>query len=414
MLDLRRRAHRRLDRIANRIWPRPALKAQYFYIAGCDHPNDRVYWENLKEFFDSIGAATRQIMLKNEGGQRPELLQCIEGDAIAVIGHNWHLDHSWIGGTPFLVRAALDGIPVIQWFHDHPSAIWPRLMHTTAKNSRFLFQSAYSERYFRRFILPMCASGWTAGTGATQYSRIAECGRDDYMGRAIKCVLPLNLRRSGGTLADAEQRLENLPGELCAAATAAIESAYHDLLAPIETHFFDDAPPPQLLDTPDLFHHCIQIIEEIVQIKRRLEVFAVAAEFPVLIQSDITPPAVTDKGVATVDLGVSMTETATRFKDARAVVSLSHVNDEVHNRTLNALNAGAVNIVEDNAAHRRFFTHGVNALLFTYGDNSLHEALDLVCSRPDRAYEIAKAAMALRDDPGLKFGGFNNFVTLAG
>jgi glycosyl transferase family 1 len=234
------------------------------------------------------------------------------------------------------------------------------------------------------------------------------------MARVIKCILPFNLRRLGGTLAEANQRLEALPAELRAAASAAIESAYHDLLAPIETHFFNDAPPPQLLDKPDRFHHCIQIIEEIVQIKRRLEVFAVAAAFPVLIQSDITPPGVADNGVATIDLDVSMAETATRFKNARAVVSLSHVNDEIHNRTLNALNAGAVNIVEDNAVHRRFFTHGVNALLFRYGDNSLHEALDLVCSRPDRAYEIAQAAMALRDDPRLKLGGFDNFVALAG
>jgi len=42
-----------------------------------------------------------------------------------------------------------------------------------------------------------------------------------------------------------------------------------------------------------------------------------------------------------------------RFKRARAVVSLTHCNDELHNRTLNGLNAGAVNIIEDNAIHRR-------------------------------------------------------------
>lgn len=107
-----------------------------------------------------------------------------------------------------------------------------------------------------------------------------------------------------------------------------------------------------------------------------------------------------------------MKETLGRMLRARAVVSLTHINDEIHNRTLNALNAGAVNIVEDNVVHRRFFKHGENALLFRYGDDSLRECLDVVCSHPDRAYEIAEAALSLRDDPRLRFGGYDNILRL--
>ena len=97
---------------------------------------------------------------------------------------------------------------------------------------------------------------------------------------------------------------------------------------------------------------------------------------------------------------------------ARAVVSLSAVNDEIHDRTLNALNAGAVPIIEDNAVNRRFFTHGKNALLFRYDDDSLRECFDLVCNHPSRAYDIAQAGSALRDDPRLRFG-FEELMRLA-
>ena len=45
--------------------------------------------------------------------------------------------------------------------------------------------------------------------------------------------------------------------------------------------------------------------------------------------------------------------------------------------TQNGLNAGCVVIVEDTPTHRRLFTHGKNALLFRYDDNSLAECLDV-------------------------------------
>ena len=52
-------------------------------------------------------------------------------------------------------------------------------------------------------------------------------------------------------------------------------------------------------------------------------------------------------------------------------------------------------------------------LLFRYDDDSLAECLDLVCNRPERAYEIAQAGFALRDDPAVRFGGFENILALA-
>ena len=76
-----------------------------------------------------------------------------------------------------------------------------------------------------------------------------------------------------------------------------------------------------------------------------------------------------------------MQTTFERMTQARAVLSISHVNDEIHNRTVNGLNAGCVNIVEDNAIHRRLFADRKDALFFRYDDGSLQACLDLVWRR---------------------------------
>ena len=71
-----------------------------------------------------------------------------------------------------------------------------------------------------------------------------------------------------------------------------------------------------------------------------------------------------------------MQTTFARMKSARAVLSASRVNDEIHDRIQNGLNAGCVNIVEGNAVNRSVLTAGTNALLFDYRDDMLREHLD--------------------------------------
>lgn len=387
--------------------------ARFFYVTRVDHPHEEIYGENLDDYFSSIGVPTRHIMLNQDGSRRPELAQCLNGDAIAVLGFNWHLDHSAIGKRHFLDLARRANLPVIQWLIDHPSTLWPAFVRTSAANSRFLFLSPYAESYFRRFVLPQCRSASVNGnTGTSRHSRQDDPSRASFMARDIQCLLPLNLTRIGGTIEDAEQAIAALPAPLGDAVTVAIEQAQNDLIHPIERHFYDGNPPHALLKSPDLLHRCIQIIEETVQIRRRLAVFSVARNYPVLIQSDAAL-TIADSTSARLERDVSMRDTLIRMKRARAVVSLTHVNDEIHNRVVNALNAGAVAIIEDNVVHRRFFEHGKNALLFRYDDDSLHECFDLVCSNPDGAYEIAEAGFALRDDPRLRFGGFDQLLALA-
>jgi hypothetical protein len=98
----------------------------------------------------------------------------------------------------------------------------------------------------------------------------------------------------------------------------------------------------------------------------------------------------------------------------RAVLSVSPINDSIHDRTCNALNAGCLPILEDNLAHRGLFVHGENALLFRYDDDSIAASLALACSRPDRVYAMASQARALRDHGRFRFGLFGNIVDLAG
>lgn len=390
------------------------FESRVFYITRIEHPYEVIASENLRDYFGRIGVPTREIVMRLDGADRSTLAQCLNGDAMAVLGFNWHLDHSCIGNRHFVDAARAAGVPVIQWILDHPSSRWPDFKRSNATNSRFLFQSPYAEAYFRRFVMPRSRSASVVGnTGASRLSRCDDVTRDQFLARDIACLLPLNLQRLGRTIEDAERLLAALPRRLRDAATAAIERAQNDLVHPIETHFFDNDPPRSVLWSARALHQCIRLIEDIVQIRRRIAVFAVAREFPVLVQSDASGARhMRGPGAASFEQDVGMVKTLARMQRARAVVSLSAVNDEIHDRTLNALNAGAVAIIEDNAVNRRFFTHGKNALLFRYDDDSLRECFNLVCTDPNRAYDIAQAGIALRDDPRLRFG-FEELMRLA-
>jgi hypothetical protein len=162
-----------------------------------------------------------------------------------------------------------------------------------------------------------------------------------------------------------------------------------------------------------LFNDAFQIVEDVVQIRRRQRIFEIARAFPVLIQSDESAAPFASGGKARFETNVSMQTTLARMKSARAVLSASRVNDELHNRIQNGLNAGCVNIIEDNAVNRSVLTDGENALLFSYRDDILREHLDLVCSNPRRAYDLAQAGFVLRDETPFRFGGFHNIIKLA-
>ena len=112
-------------------------------------------------------------------------------------------------------------------------------------------------------------------------------------------------------------------------------------------------------------------------------------------------------------MNVGMQFTLARIPACRSVLSVSPMNDMIHDRTMNALNGGCAAILEDNPVSRSIFRHGENALLFRYDDDSIAECLDIVCNHPERAYAIAQAGMALRDDPRLRFGQFHNILDLA-
>lgn len=381
-----------------------------FYICHSGHPNNRVYAENLSEFFESQGVVHQAVEFDPAGNKHELLVTAVRSGTLGVIGFNWELDHAWIGSRNFVDIATENKVPMVHWIFDHPSAVWPRFTRNHGAFSGFLFHSAYAEAYFQKFGMSGCVSGHVVSSGVNYRSRLPEFRQAEFMSRDIICMLPLNLRRIGGRIEDAQQRLEALPAGLRGVVEEAIARAQNDLDHPIERHLLDDSAPAALLERPDMIHRCIQIVEEIVQVRRRLTVLSIAAEFPVLIQSDLARYYLPERRIANIEENVSMQETIARMKRARSVVSLTHINDEIHNRTVNALNAGSVNIIEDNVVHRRYFTHGKNALLFRYGDDSFRQCLDLVCSNPRKALEIAQAGFAMRDDPRLRFGGYQNIL----
>src|SRR4029077_9114356 len=123
-----------------------------------------------------------------------------------------------------------------------------------------------------------------------------------------------------------------------------------------------------------------------------------------LAQSDDSAKPYFIDETAVLETNVGMQFTLARMPSCRSVLSVSPMNDMIHDRTMNALNGGCVAILEDNLANRSVFEHGKNALIFRYDDDSIGECLDIVCNQRQRAYEIALAGMELRDQPRLRFG----------
>ena len=383
---------------------------RYLTICHYDHANDRTYAENLSEYLAARQVPHKVLVIGSEG-QRPELEQCLRDDVFCVVGYNSQLDHAWIGRTCFIEAAAACNLPVIQWMLDHPSVRWPEFKRSTRNNCRFLFNSEYCREYFHRYCLPWSATAAVVGVGPNHRSRIDDLTEAAFVARPVKCILPINLKRVGKTVQDL--RGMHLGEQLGKAIRAAVELARHDLDGPLERHLLATLGELGRRIGTDTFNDCFQVVTEEVQAYRRSQVLAAAREYPVLIQSDPTAGTVAEGGCAVFASNISMPATLSRMTSACAVVSVSPLNDEIHDRTLNGLNAGCVNIVEDNVIHRRVFGDGKNALLFRYGDGSLQKCLDIVCYQPKRAYEIALAGFALRDDPRFRFGGYGAILDLA-
>ena len=387
-------------------------RSKTFYVCYGPHPNDPIYAENLLEFFREAGIAAEAIRLQPKNPQR-ELLRCLKNSTLGIIGLNVQLDHSWIDSDNFLDLASAAEVPVLHWILDHTSSRWRQFTKATAQNSRFVFLSPSSEQYFRRYALPGSLTACTVNTGPSHRSRVQRFTRDEFLSRDIPCLIPINLQRISGSYEDAMLRRQALDRRLARAVDIASEQAYYDLDDPLESHLENALADAGLALNNSLFNDAFQIVEDVVQIRRRRRIFEIARPFPVLIQSDESAAPFASGGKARFETNVSIQTTLARMKSARAVLSASRVNDEIHNRIANGLNAGCVNIIEDNAVNRSVLAHRKNALLFDFRDDILREHLDFVCSNPRRAYELAQAGFALRDEAPFRFGGFHNIIDLA-
>jgi len=384
-----------------------------FYIVHTLHHQDRLYGENISEFFTESGIRTTTILLDDPAnGQRPQLAECLSGDALGVIGIDSQLDHSYVGSTPFLKIAAEQRVPVIQWILDHPSSRLAAFGNSSAENSRFLFSSSSAEEYFKRFGIPNALTATVACVGPSRYSRANNLTFRDFSNRPIAGMVAINLIRLGGTIDDALQRVRSLEPWLCRVVEQAIEDSYLDMIKPLEEHFERALAASGLTISVMQRHACVQMVEEIVQIRRRQRILEVAREFPLLIQSDAASRPFQAGAKASFKENQDVAVTWARLKLTRAHVGISNMHDMVHDRILNGLNAGCVNIVEDSYANRRVFEHGRDALFFRYNDDSLRECLELVCNDLERSYEIAAAGFARRDDAPFRFGNFQNILDL--
>ena len=396
-------------------WLRPFIRNEpepakvYIYLV--DYEHDRTYAENVVQYLESQGVLCRSIPLRADGF-RPELQLCLDDRATAVLGFNSDLDHSWLLSGSFLAAAEKNKTVVLQWILDHPSSRWHEFYASTTANSRFLLNSEHERQYFETYCLPGALTATMGGVGPNRRSRAARLTREAFMQRRIACMIPLSLHRVR-SMAQNDEAMSALEAPLADVAREAIERAKFDLIGPLQRHIVAALAARNKNVSTQTFNSICQIVEQSVQAVRRLKIFSLARKFPILIQSDRSAIPYFNDSLASLETDVGMQFTLARIPMCRSVLSVSPVNDAIHDRTMNALNGGCAAILEDNLASKSIFKHGQNALLFRYDDDSLEECLDIVCNRPDRAFAIARAGMRLRDDPRLRFGQFHNILDLA-
>jgi hypothetical protein len=377
------------------------------------HEHDVGYTENIFDFLSACGIDHDFIDLRLPRTE-DELRDLAGGRGISLLGFNSQIDHAWVDAEPLLLAAARHNIIVVQWILDHPSGRWPEFNYSNPVNSRFLFHSRYSQAYFERFCCPGALTATAGSIGPNWCSRSAANGFEAYSRRPVACLIALGLARLGKTAAETEAEIETLDPPLARSLGEAISRARFDLDQPLEVHLCAALEESRLVLNSAGFSRCFRLLNDSVQHFRRTRIFRVASRFRLNVQSDASAAALFDGGPASFRQNVSATATLLSMPHCRAVLSVSPVNDSVHDRTCNALNAGCLPILEDNRAHRELFSHGENALLFRYDDDSLAECLAFACGSVELTYPMAERAKAMRDQSPFRFGFFRNIVALAG
>ena len=377
------------------------------------HENDAGYTENIFEFLSASGIDHDFRHLGTPHTRREFSGYQEDSRSISLLGFNSQIDHAWVEDEPLLLAAARHGIPVVQWILDHPSGRWPEFNYSNAGTSRFLFHSRYSQAYFEKFCCPGAVTATAGSVGPSWRSRSAADSFEAFSRRPLACLIPLGVARLGVSAADTEAAIEALGSPMARTLRQAISRAQFELDQPLEIHLIAALEESRIVLDDATFNLCFRLLNDSVQYFRRARIIKVANRFGVIIQSDGTARALTDGGSASFRQDVSTPETLDSMWLCRSVLSVSPVNDSIHDRTCNALNAGCLPILEDNRAHRGLFAHGENALLFRYDDDSLAECLAVACGGRDRIYPIAARAKAMRDQGRFRFGLFRNIVDLA-
>ena len=376
------------------------------------HENDVGYTENLFEFFSANGIDHGFLDLRLPEPKAELRRHLADGPGVCFLGFNSQIDHSWLDSEPMVLAAARHGATVLQWICDHPSSRWPEFNYPDPAATRFVFHTPNSQAYFERFCSSAAITAVAGSMGPNWRSRAPVGGDDVFDRRPFACLVALGLARVGRTAEETEAEIEAV-GPLGYAVKEGVRRARYELDLPLEMVLTVVLAERGLSPDKATFNRVFRLYNDSIQTIRRGHVIRTASRFAATIQSDKTAGALTEGGVATFREGVSTNETLERMPLFRSVVSVSPDNDVIHDRTSNALNAGAVPILEDNYAHRVRFTHGENALLFRYDDDSLAECLALACGDPGRLYPIAERAMRMRDTRPFRFGSYQNIVALA-
>jgi hypothetical protein len=393
--------------------PPAGTRRQKIIVCHRGHDNDAGYTENIFEFLAASGIDHEFRHLGTPLTVDELARYQADGRSVALLGFNAQIDHAWVGQEPLVQAAARHGVTVVQWMLDHPASRWPEFGYSSPATSRFLFHSPYSQAYFEKFCCAGARTATAGSVGPNWRSRSTVEGLAAFAQRPITCLIALTMARLGVSAVETDARIEALGPAMAQALRQAIVQARFELDQPLEIHLTKALADSRLVFDGATFNRCFRLLNDSVQHFRRAHIIRTASRFGVLIQSDATARGLIGAGPSSFRQDVNTPQTLASMRLCRAVLSVSPVNDSIHDRTCNALNAGSLPILEDNRAHRGLFSHGENALLFRYDDDSVAECLALACGEPAGMYAMAERAKTMRDHSRFRFGLFGNIVSLA-
>ena len=299
-----------------------------------------------------------------------------------------------ITGANGLLLHEVTGIPLITMMRNHP-------VHFLAKQTPKLrgtisFVPGDDARAFITARYPPNTLEIT-NTGSLPPVVAERPDLEQFMSRKNAILAPLSLNLGDVTLDHAWQRIESLPAARRAVAKTLAEAALTDCVTPL--HEIASAQPNGLSDAETTAAIGDQLLVlTFVELWRRNQMIRALIDLPILIGSEFVPDDLQAKH-AEKFTPLPFAQTVQLLREYRFSLNANGLlTDLLHDTLVSATALNSVCITDANAAVKRYFHDGLDAIFFDYSKiEEMPQRIAGYLEDPARAFEVTVRAAALRD-----------------